>query len=165
MKVELVFRGLGLAARMREHAKRLVRRGAFMLFLPVALVAIVRFSGVDDDGALTRYALGLGLSMIALVVTSSSLAVLVARMPDRVVTFDDDTIHERVGAKTTERTWQWVTGVTEDPTRLELELRPDSHRSLRLTPTKPGRLLLEKAKLDPASLANVRELLRARGLL
>ena len=53
---------------------------------------------------------------VELVFRGRGLTLPVVLMPDRVVTFDEDTVHERVGGKTTERTWSWLTRATEDTT-------------------------------------------------
>ena len=103
--------------------------------------------------------------MVALIVVCSSLAVVVARMPPRVVRIDEHNIFERVGSTTQERTWSWVVRATENANGIEMELRADPLRSLRLAPTKPDRLLLENGRVPPEQIARARALLRARSLL
>lgn len=163
--VQLTFDALPLRSRVRRHVGLLMRRSPLLVALGIAPFVVVRLSGIDDDGRLTRYAIVLGAATVGLIVVCSLLAVMVARMPTRLVTIDEHTILERVDGATRERTWSWVKRARETSRGIEMDLQPDPPRSLRLAPTKPGRLLLDQESITPEQMARLRAMLRARKLL
>jgi hypothetical protein len=160
-----VFSGLPWRGRMRQQAKLLVRRSPLLVGISLFPYAFIAATGVDDDGRLGRFGLGLAASMLALWTICSLLAAALSPVPARTVTFDAATIIEESRGTTKERTWSWVVSASDDGHRLELRVRPEPMRSFRLAPITPAILYLDRATVGEVVYARMQRFLYAHQLL
>jgi hypothetical protein len=164
-ELRCVFSGLPWRGRVREQARRLVRFSPLLVGLALLPYAFIVATGIDDDGRLGRFGLGLGAFMLSLWTICPLLAAAVGRMAPRTVTFTATTIVEESRGTTKERTWAWVVAASDDGQRLELRLRAEPMRSLRLAPVTPTLLLLDRATVGDGVYARMQRFLSAQQLL
>ena len=145
--VVLTFTALDWRARITQYARRIfgVRGLAVLGLQSIPAIVVAAIFGVRDG--LTQFFAVVGLGLTALIFLAGAVAAAVQPIRPRTITFDDDGVRERVGDKITERTWGWIERFVDEGSTLEIHVRREPMKSLRLAPATPTFLMVNRGSV------------------